>query len=440
MRRVILVSLAVAASLAVPAAATAASGWSKPATLLPAGKLVYQPAIATAANGTTVVVWTQYDSLKNTYTLMSATRAASGKTAMRKLGPAVNALAKPALAVGGDGTFAVAWEYPGRHAGQDPLAVRIMPRGAKVFGSTTKVSPANLSTDYGAGDTPSVAVDDSGTVFVAWEGLYSSGGRHSQVVETQRAHGSRTWSSPVRLSASGVDSHGGRIAADGKGRAAVSWAETNSSVWASVTSSGGHFGAAKKISGVTFESSPASIAISDKGKSSILWEQSGKKNTHRIASKVTSSSTFPSKTQFLSGKALARYQALAIASNGTGVAAWEAEVSGGWEIDAASLGGSSWGHSTQLNPTGYVATFGLAPVVAANNKRAVVAWSEKDLHHASFVGVRVRVGNSWQKAANFPGLSAPVVSVANDPVKSGRVAGAMVWLSITGVQISILKP
>lgn len=439
MRRAIIVSLAAAASLAVPAAATAAGGWSKPKTLLPAGKLAYQPAIATSADGTTVIVWDAYDSVKNTYSLMAATRTPTGKIAMRKLGPAVSALAKPALAVGGDGTFAVAWEYPGTSGRGGALAVRIMPRGAKAFGASSKVSPANLSNDYGAGDAPSIAVDDAGTVYVAWEGNFSgSGGTHSQVVESQRARAAGSWASPVRLSAAGTDSHGARIAADGRGNAAVSWAGTSSSVWASV-SSGGRFGAAKKIASLTYASSAPSIAIADSGKASILWEQAGKGNTHRILSKVTAPRLFPAKSQFLSGKALSRYQALALSSSGGGVAAWEEEIAGGWEIDAASLSGSSWGSAAKLTPTGYAAAFGVAPVVASNNQRSVVAWSEKDLHHASFVGARVRVGKTWQKSVNFPGLSAPVVSLANDPVKSGAVAGAMVWLSTAGLQISILK-
>lgn len=433
MRRMTIASLAVAASLAVPAAATAASGWSKPVTVLPAGNLAYQPEIATAADGTTIVVWNQYDSLKNTYSLFAATRSPQGKITKSKLGPAVNALARPALAVGGDGTFAVAWAY-GANGSGGSLAVRIRARGAKDFGPTMKVSPANLSTDYGSGDAPSIAVDDAGTVYVAWEGEYSSsGGRHTQVVETQRAKGAHAWISPVRLSASGTDSHGARIAADGKGNAAVSWAEADSSVWASVTS-GGRFGAAQRISGVTYESSPPSIAIGRAGKAAMLWEESGKGNSHGIAGKV-----FPGTTKLLSGKALSRYQTLAVASNGTGVGAWEEEALGGWEIAAAGLSGSSWSSGTRLNATGYAATFGVAPVSAANNQRAVVAWSEKDVQHASFVGARVRVGNRWQKAVSFPGLSAPVVSVPNDPVKSGPVAGALLWLSTNGLQISILK-
>lgn len=439
MRRVTIASLAVAVSLAVPAAATAAGGWSKPKTLLPSGNLVYQPALATAPDGTTVAVWVQYDVSKNLYTLRAAIRTPRGKISMLKLGPAVSALAKPALAVGGDGTFAVAWEYPGTSAGHDSLAVRTMPAGKKAFGPTTKVSGTNLSSDYGSGDQPSVAVDDAGTVFVAWEGLYSGGGgRHTQVVVSERAKRARAWRPAVRLSAAGTDSHGAHIAADGKGNAAVSWNELNTSVWASVTSSAGRFGPAKQIAGVTYGSSPASIAVSDTGKAAILWEQE-QGNTHRIAGKVTAPRAFPARTQFLSGKAFSRYQALALASNGVGTGAWEAEVSGGWEIDGATLTGTSWGSAGKLNPTGYAATFGVPPVIAANNQRAIVAWSEKDLHRVSFVGVTVRVGKRWKNTANFPGLSGAIVSVPNDPVRSGPVAGAMVWLSTSGLQISILK-
>src|SRR5581483_6122169 len=258
MRRVPFASLAVVASLAAPAAA--AAGWSKPAVLVPPGKLAYQATLATAADGTTIVVWDQYDSGKNTYSLLAATRTPQGKVSRRTLGPAANAVAKPALAVGGDGTFAVAWEYPGKGTGGDSLAVRIVRPGESTFEPASTVSPANMSTDYGAGDGPSVAVDDAGTVYVTWEGVYSGrGGKHDEVVVTDRADGARTWSPVVRLSSPAADSHGARVAAAGKGHAAVSWAETNSSVWTSIASAG-RFGPAKLISGATYESSPASIA------------------------------------------------------------------------------------------------------------------------------------------------------------------------------------
>jgi len=437
MRRVPFASLAVVASLAAPAAA--AAGWSKPAVLVPPGKLAYQATLATAADGTTIVVWDQYDSGKNTYSLLAATRTPQGKVSRRTLGPAANAVAKPALAVGGDGTFAVAWEYPGKGTGGDSLAVRIVRPGESTFEPASTVSPANMSTDYGAGDGPSVAVDDAGTVYVTWEGVYSGrGGKHDEVVVTDRADGARTWSPVVRLSSPAADSHGARVAAAGKGHAAVSWAETNSSVWTSIASAG-RFGPAKLISGATYESSPASIAVAATGKAALLWEQSGAHNSHRIAAKVTTSHAFPARTQFLSGPSVSHFPAVALASHGAGTSAWEAEVAGGWEIDAAALSGATWGRATRLEPKGYAATYGFAPVVAANDERAVVAWAEKDLNRASFIGAKVRVGSRWTDPANFPGLSAPVVSVPQDPVGPGPVAGAMVWLSTNGLQISILK-
>lgn len=440
MRRVIFASLAAAASLAIPAASATAAGkgWSKPATLVAAGNLVYQPTVAVAPNGTTVVAWIEYDSAKDTYALMDAVRSPQGKVTKGKLAPAANAFGKPALAVGGDGTFAVAWEYPGATASQSILAVKTMAPGKKKFGATKKASGSNLSTDYGAGDLPSVAVNDFGAVFVAYVAKF---GPHYQVAETQKAKGSTAWSSAVRLSSGGTDSHGARIAADGKGAVAVSWAEQDTSVWAATKSSAAaRFGAAQKLAGVTYESSPPSLSTSDTGKSAVLWEQTSSKGAHLIASKVARGGHFPSKAQYVSAGTFARYQAVAIASKGVGVAAWEDEIAGGWEIDASSLSarGTSWGKGKRLTSTGYAATFGAAPSVAANNQRAIVAWSEKDLHHASFVGVSVRVGTSWSKATNYSGLNAPVVAVPNDPGKS-RVAGAMIWLSTKGLQISILK-
>lgn len=438
MRGVIIASLAAAASLAIPAASATAGGggWSKPATLVHAGNLTYQPTVAITPNGTTIVVWIEYDSAKNKYSLMDAVRTPQGKISKATLAPAANAFQKPALAVGGDGTVAIAWAYPGSGPSDSSLAVKIMAPGTKRFGATTKVSGSSLSNDYGAGDAPSVAVDDSGSVFVVYVGKFG----HYQVVERQKPKGKGKWSSPLRLSSGGTDSHGARVAADGNGAVAVSWAEQDTSVWAVTKSSAtARFGAAQKIAGVTYESSPPSVGTSDKGKSALLWEQSGSKGTHQIVSKV-GHGRFPSKAQALSTGSLARYQAVAIASKGSGAAAWEDEVAGGWEIDASSLSasGTSWGKGKRLTATGYAATFGAAPTVAANDQRAVVAWSQKDLHHASFIGVSVRKGSSWSNATNFPGLNTPAVAVPNDPSRS-PVAGAMIWLSTKGLQISVLK-
>jgi hypothetical protein len=441
MGRVTLALLAVAASLAIPAAtATAAgSGWSKPVTLVrSAGKTAYQPSIAIAANGTTAMVWTQYDATKNKYTLVAAIRTPRGAISKATLGPAANAFAKPALAAGADGTLAVAWEYPGSAHG-DSIAVKIMQAGKRSFGALAKVSADNVSADYGGGDAPSLAVDDAGTVFVAYVGKF---GAHYQVAETEKAKGARKWSSPARLSSASTDSHGARIAAAGRGYGAVTWVGLNTAVYASIEPTGQkHFGAPKQIASATYGASPPSIAAAA-DKAALIWEQAGSDNSHRIASLVARGGTLPSKTQYLSGKAFARYQAVALAANGSGVAAWEAEVAGGWEIDGASLGAraASWGKAARLMPAGYAATFGAIPAVAANDKRAIVGWSEKDFHRASFVGVTVRTGSHWSTAAQFPGLSAPVVAVPTNPVKSGPVAGAMIWLSTKGLQISILKP
>lgn len=433
MRRVIIASLVVAASLAVPAASAtvAGGGWSKPAVLTRTGVLTYLPSVAISPNGTTVIVWTEYDNSKNTYAVMAAIRTAKGKVSKHDLGPATNAFSKAGLAVGGDGTFAVAWDYPG-----GGLAVRVMGPGSKAFGATSKVATADVSVDYGAGDVPGVAVDDAGTVYVTWEANTSN---HYQVLAAQRAKGARAWSSAQHLSASGADAHGARIAADGNGKVAVTWGGTDSSVWATEKSSAkGSFRAAQQIAGKTYESTPSLVSISDAGKTALLWEQSAGAS-HRIASKIGTSG-FPAQPQLISGSGIARYPALAIASSGTGAAAWEEEVAGGWQIDAASLaaGAKSWSKPGKLIATGFAATFGVAPVAAANDKRAVVAWSQKDLHHHSFVGIGVRVGSRWSKTS-FPGLSAPSVAVTNDPGKSERVGAAVVWLSTKGLQISILK-
>jgi hypothetical protein len=462
MRRVLVASVLVTAFLLAPAAASArrASGWVKPQVIVPVGTATYSPAVATAPNGTTVVVWDEANPRSGKFRLLAGTRLLSGKIKINKLGPMSGAFPQASIAVGGDGTFAVAWASPAK-GGKSRVAVRVWPSGKHGFGGTTILSPGNASTEQGEGDVPHVAIDDNGTVYVVWEGLYGKKkNKHYQVVERQlgkdakkwsstrrlssthaKKSATHRWSSPRRLSAVGVDSHGARVAADGNGNVAVSWIESNGAIKARVAPAGAKgFGKAQVISAASYGVNPPSIGESENGKVALVWAQTVSSG-RRIESKVTGGGTFPKRGQFLSGKGTVQYQTLALASNGSGVTAWEKTAGSGGQILARVItaAGRSWTKNVEKLTRPGVALFGTGPSAAAADGHAFVAWSQR-LNNKLTVGVKVLDGRHWLKTRTFAAIPSPfVVSATSDPAGGARILGSMVWSSTSGLQIAVFR-
>ena len=73
-----------------------------------------------------------------------------------------------------------------------------------------------------------------------------------------------------------------------------------------------------------------------------MWTADRPGASNQIASKITRGASFPSEAQNLCGKTLSRYQAVALAANGSGVAAWESSLHGGsgWQIRASTMSAS----------------------------------------------------------------------------------------------------
>jgi hypothetical protein len=453
-RRVAVASVLVIASLLLPAAATArsAAGWGSPQILVPVGTATYSPAVATAPNGTTVVIWDEANSLTGQFRLLAGTRLLSGKLKINKLGSMSGAFPQGSITVGGDGTFAVAWGAPAKGA-SNRIAVRIWASGKHGFGPTMYLSPGNASAEQTQGDVPRVAVDDDGTAYVVWEGLYGKGtNQHYQVVERQLPSHSKRWSAPrvwrpqhceagQKPKCQPSDAHGAQIAANGHGNVAISWTQSSGEVMASILPAGAKaFGPAQQISAATYGVTPPTVAISADGKAVIVWEQSVSTG-RRIESCVASGKKFSKRCQFLSGKGTAQFQALALASDGTGVTAWEKTAGGGAQVLARVMTahGKAWTNSTaKLTRPGVALFVTSGPSVAATQGHAFVAWSQR-LKNKLSIGVKVRVGRSWLATRTFPALSAPVVSATADAGKGSPVLGTVVWTSTKGLQIATFR-
>ena len=464
MRRVGVVSALVGGCLLVPAAATArharharhvqhASAWAKPQVIVPVGKATYSPAAVTAPNGTTVVIFDEANIHNGKFSLFAATRSVSGKIKIHRLGPMSGVFPQGSIAVGGDGTFAVAWAAPAKH-GKSRVAARVWPAGKAGFGRTAYISPANAGPLQARGDVPRVAVDGAGTVYVVWEGLYGRhANKHSQVVERQLAKHGGKWSSPRHAAAvhcdrnqtpkcRRVDAHGAHVAANGNGNVAISWTQSSGEVMASIARAGAKPTRPQRITAATYGISSPSIAVSDRGKAAMTWEQSVTTG-RRIESKVTTQKKFPRRGQFLSGKGTAQFQALALASDGRGVTAWE-EVSGsGGQVLARVMRprGRAWtSNIVKLTRPGAALIGSSGPAVAASAGLAFVAWSER-LNNQLSVGVKAQVGGHWLPTRTYRavGPAGCAVSAANDPPRRARVLGSVVWTAALGLQIAVFR-
>lgn len=416
-----------------------AASWSAPHSLsaTPSGP-AYNPAVAMGPDGTTVVVWDQLNTSTGKYSVEAGIRKPGGPIAIFPLGTSVPA-AVLSVAVGGNGTIAVAWEHPAPNSLEN-VQVRIRRPGERRFEQTVTLSGNSVSTNHGAGDFPRVAVDDVGAVYVVWEEYHTYSGQvHFRVAERHRRTDG-AWTSLVFLSAHNVDSHGARVAADGNGHVAVSWSQ--GAIEARIQpGSASAFGFVQKLS-----SSPAdantSVGESDHGRTLVVWEQAISSNV-RIESKLTPTDTFPNSGQYLSPAGSASQDA-ALASNGQGIAAWEYRASSvaPLQVQAATLPATSthWGGLTTLTPSGYTATSGSTPSVAIDQQRAIIGWSENQ-GSTYYVAVRVhRAGFPFQPTKTFPGPGGGIqVAVPNDGLSTTKVLGALIWTEGVSVELSTLS-
>lgn len=240
---------------------SAATGsWSAPADLsLPGAD---HPAVAVAADGTSIVVW------ERAGTIEAATGDPSGVfTGPLVLSAPASGARVPAVAVDAAGDAVVAWA-------QDAVMVSERSAGG-AFGPPIAVSAAGglpAVTNLGA---PAVAVSDGGRAYVAWR--RQTAGRFR--IEAAVRPAGLGWTPPATLSPAATRNAGRpSLGASAAGHAVVAWSQpigrSASAIRArALPKSGAAFGALESVSTAAGRGTAPSVGLDAKGRSVLAWRE-----------------------------------------------------------------------------------------------------------------------------------------------------------------------
>jgi hypothetical protein len=266
MNRRIWIACTAALALAAPTAAQAAPTWLAPTPL--SGVHDYELIAATGASGDTILGLR--DTSSGSPALASAAfRPAGGPTtAVAAVAPAAaGTTSTPEVAINGRGDAAMVW------TDTTALWLAKRPAGSAVFSAPVAVIPLT------SGGSPQVAIDDTGTIFLAWTAVPGA-----NVIVSFAVLAPNGTLGPIGSSAAGQNSSAPTIAAAHDGHAVVAWSRsdgTHSIIQGATRAPGAAgFTPTGDLSDSAQSANSPDAAVGDGGDAAIAWARSD--GTHII--------------------------------------------------------------------------------------------------------------------------------------------------------------
>ena len=232
-------------------------------TLSAAGADHEDPRIAVGPDGTTAVAWKNMR--KWDRVVQVRTRRPNGAFAqVQTLSSAAGDATEDRIAIGPQGQTVVAWAWDtgkGR-----VIQARIRPAGAKRFGTT-----ATLSARGGDAIDPQIAIAPDGTITIAWERAVS--GKSVIQARTRRATGG--WRSLTQLSKTGGAATDVMLGVDGTGLVTAVWERATTRgvvIQARQGQAGAAMGPITTLSGRGVHASDSDLGVGPDGTVTVLWE------------------------------------------------------------------------------------------------------------------------------------------------------------------------
>jgi hypothetical protein len=267
----------------------------------------------------------------------------------------------PSVAVNASGTVVVAWVDS--TAEQYEVAIR-PPGGA--FSAPIKAGPTGGPSQQ----QPSVAIDDAGDVLLGES--HSSSGHSIAAYAWRPAGGVFTVTS---ISEATSQAYAPVVAMDGAGDAVLAWEDrmgaTKTVARAITRPAGAAFGAAQSLSNNSEYAFALTAAIGGSGQAAIAWQYGGTAPPYRIEASTSAGSADPlSPSQTISpASSNSEYPAIGVAGNGEMLAVWD---QAGSTVDAASApAGGSFAPAAAVSAAGSEGDPRLAMDAAGD---AVLAW------------------------------------------------------------------
>jgi hypothetical protein len=195
------------------------ASWSTPVDLSLTGQDADSPRVSADGSGNAVAVWRRSD---GDYDIIQSSRSSNGGLSWstpENLSESGQDAEHPRIAVDGSSNAVAVWR---RDDGSDD----IVQSSRLVAGGVSWSTPVNVSPTGIQSATPRIAFDESGNAVAVWR-LADVGGT---IIQSSRlAAGGSGWSTPEQLSVSGFSSDNPQVAANESGNAVAVWQQSNGS-------------------------------------------------------------------------------------------------------------------------------------------------------------------------------------------------------------------
>jgi hypothetical protein len=293
--------------------------------------------------------------------------------------------AHPSIAVNASGAVVVAWT----DETTQQYEVAIRPPGG-TFSAPIEAAP----TGGGIGQTASVAIDDAGDVLLVGS-HYSGGlGGHYEAFYAWQPAGETF--AVTALSAPASEAGTPVVAMDGAGDAVIAWEDntgTAHTIARAVTRpAGGTFGSTQSLTNGSEYAFALTVAIGSGGQAAIAWQSGTTAPPYRIEASTSAGPTdlltLPQTISPAGGDD--EYPAIGVAGNGETVAAWEQYGPTTGEGAASATAGGSFATPTTLGEEAGAGD----PQVAANGAGdALITWGADPLGGSESVQAVIRTAD-----------------------------------------------
>ena len=262
--RLALVTIAGAALLIGPAAASAAPTWLSPDYLSAKGQDADDARVAVSPTGGVIALWTTSDGTNER--IQAAVRPQGGSFGSAfNLSAAGQDASDPSVAFDAHGNAVAAWL---RSDGtNDRVQAAFRPAGGS-FGPAVDLSGAGQDAD-----SPRVAVSEQGDAMVVWERFDGA----NQRIQTAIRPAGGSFGGAVDLSEAGQDAHLPQLALDPAGDAVAVWKRSDGihdRIQATVRPAGGSFGlpaSAQTLSRSTEDGDDPQVSVDAAGDAIVVW-------------------------------------------------------------------------------------------------------------------------------------------------------------------------
>ena len=297
------------AALMAPASASAA--WTAPVDISAAGDDAYDPRVAVALDGDSVMAWQRSDGVNQRIEAVTMTETGA-LGPVQVLSAAGEDAIDPRVGVDDDGNGVIAWE---RYDGSNWRVQVTTLSETSVVGATQTLSAAgNQNLD------PEVAVDRAGDAVIVWRN-----DTDDRIVGRTRdvngVLGTRTW-----LSAAGGYAYGPDVDIDSDGDALAGWLRNDGAddrVQVRPVSNAGVWGADQTLSAAGSGASGARLAMDSNGDSTVTWARWDGANDRIEAVTRSSAGALGAVLTLSAAGQDASNQEVDVEDNGDGVVIWE---------------------------------------------------------------------------------------------------------------------